>query len=79
MKTTSVEVVDEDVAEESINSGKKELPSCSSVAQSQDSGPNRRSSGIVKAVNRHRSAAALGVVILGTGCLFFISKALRRR
>ena len=81
VKTTSVEVVDEDVAEESIDSGKKELPS-SSVAQNQDdslNGSTRRSSGIVKAVNRHRSAAALGVVILGTGCLFFISKALRRR
>ena len=81
VKTTSVEVVDEDVAEESIDSGKKELPS-SSVAQNQDDSLNgsiRRSSGIVKAVNRHRSAAALGVVILGTGCLFFISKALRRR
>jgi len=80
-KTTSVEVVDEDVAEESIDSGKKELPS-STVAQNQDdslNGPNRRSSGIIKAMNRHRSAAALGVVILGTGCLFFISKALKRR
>jgi len=82
VKTTSVEVVDEDVAEESIDSGKKELPSCSSFAQSQDdslNGSNSRSSGIIKAMNRHRSAAALGVVILGTGCLFFISKALRRR
>lgn len=80
-KTTSVEVVDEDVAEESIDSGKKELPS-STVAQNQDdslNGSNRRSSGIIKAMNRHRSAAALGVVILGTGCLFFISKALKRR
>lgn len=80
-KTTSVEVVDEDVAEESIDSGKKELPS-STVAQNQDdslNGSNRRSSGIIKATNRHRSAAALGVVILGTGCLFFISKALKRR
>lgn len=81
VKTTSVEVVDEDVAEESIDSGKKELPS-STVAQNQDdslNGSNRRSSGIIKAMNRHRSAAALGVVILGTGCLFFISKALKRR
>lgn len=80
-KTTSVEVVDEDVAEESIDSGKKELPS-STVAQNQDdslNGSNRRSSGIIKAMNRHRSATALGVVILGTGCLFFISKALKRR
>ena len=82
VKTTSVEVVDEDVAEESIDSGKKELPRSSTVAQNQDdslNGSNRRSSGIIKAMNRHRSAAALGVVILGTGCLFFISKALRRR
>lgn len=81
VKTTSVEVVDEDVAEESIDSGKKELPT-STVAQNQDdslNGSNRRSSGIIKAMNRHRSAAALGVVILGTGCLFFISKALKRR
>jgi len=73
VKTTSVEVVDEDVAEESIDSGKKELPS-STVAQNQDdslNGPNRRSSGIIKAMNRHRFAAALGVVILGTGCLFY--------
>ena len=80
-KTTSVEVVDEDVAEKSIDSCKKEPPS-STVVQSQDdslNGSNRRSSRIVKAVNRHRSAAALGVVILGTGCLFYISKALRRR